>query len=146
MTQHREELEVHRVIRAPLERVFDAWTDPALIVKWWGAGGVVCTAAEMDLSLGGTYRIKNQTPDGTTMWITGTFGLVDPPNRLSYSWAMEPLEVDTVFSQVDVRFDEHAEGTLVTVRHERIVTPEDREVNLQGWLGCLEGLDHLLLD
>lgn len=144
MSNDDDSLEVSRVIRATPERVFAAWTDPALIVKWWGAGDVRCTEAEMDLRVGGTYRIANQTPDGSTQWITGAFNRVDRPHRLSYTWAMEPTGADTQFSQVDVTFDAVDEATLVTVQQTQIATPSAREVHLHGWIGCLDGLERVL--
>jgi uncharacterized protein YndB with AHSA1/START domain len=139
-----ERLEVSRVIRSGQDRVFDAWTDPAQIVKWWGAGGIICSAAEMDLVEGGDYRIANVTPDGSTMWIVGTFSRVDAPNALSYTWAIEPITSETDFSQVEVTFSGVSEGTLVSIVHTRIATAEARETNLFGWNGCLEGLSALL--
>ena len=143
MTQDQR-IEVSRVIKAEQERVFDAWTDPAAIVQWWGAGGVKCTAAQMDLDVGGAYRIANQAPNGATMWITGTFSRVNPPHELAYTWAMEPVADDTAYSLVEVTFDRTDEGTLVTIIQTQIASPEAREIHLQGWIGCLAGLDELL--
>ncbi len=144
MTPTHTQLEVSRTIRADRERVFDAWTDPAKIVKWWGAGGVTCPEAEMDVAAGGTYRIANLTPSGETMWISGRFSRVEPPALLTYSWAMEPIDENTQHSEVEVSFDETPDGTLVTVVQTRIASPEAREAHLGGWIGCLEGLEALL--
>src|SRR5262249_11866527 len=57
-------LVVRRTIRAPVERVFDAWTRPEHLRRWWGPKPVRCTEAEVDLRRGGRYRIANQHPDG----------------------------------------------------------------------------------
>ena len=141
-----EQLEVSRFIEADLERVFEAWTDPAMIVRWWGAGDITCPEAEMNLVVGGTYRIANRTPDGHTMWITGTFSKVDPPVALTYSWAMEPVDPDSAPSIVDVRFESAPGGTIVVIRQTRIPTPEARDMHLDGWAGCLDGLGSLLAD
>ncbi len=144
MSGGQEQLEVSRLIKAPVDRVFAAWTDPSLIVQWWGAGGVRCTEAEMDLRVGGSYRIANQTPDGSTMWITGTFSRVERPERLTYTWAMEPVGPETTYSLVDVGFESTDEGTMVRIQHTRVPDLPTREVNLQGWIGCLDGLADLL--
>lgn len=144
MTPTHTQLEVSRTIRADRERVFDAWTDPAKIVKWWGAGGVTCPEAEMNVATGGAYRIANLTPTGETMWISGTFSRVEPPVLLTYSWAMEPIDESTQHSQVEVSFDETPDGTLVTVVQTLIPSPEAYETHLGGWIGCLEGLKALL--
>jgi uncharacterized protein YndB with AHSA1/START domain len=144
MTTTHQQLEVSRLIKADQDRVFSAWSDPELIVQWWGAGDITCTAAEMDLAVGGTYRIANQAPDGATMWITGTFQVVDRPHHLVYTWAMEPVTPDAEYSRVDVRFDRTDEGTLVTIVQTQIASPEARAIHLAGWVGCLQGLDTLL--
>ena len=137
-------LEVSRLIHAARGSVYDAWTEPEQIVKWWGAGGVICTEASMDVVPGGSYRIANRTPDGMTMWITGSFIHVEPPARLVYTWAVEPVDDPDEFSRVEVRFDEEDDGTLVTITQTLISTSEAREMNVFGWVGCLEGLDALL--
>jgi uncharacterized protein YndB with AHSA1/START domain len=144
MTTGHESLTVSRMIAATPERIFEAWTNPEAIVQWWGAGGIVCPEAEMDLTFGGNYRIANRTPDGQTMWITGTFSVVEPPTTLAYTWAMEPTGPDTEYSTVRVAFEAQADGTLVTVRHSRIASPEAHETNLVGWQGCLDGLIRLV--
>ena len=66
-------LVVRRRINATAEKLFAAWTRPELLVRWWGPQGVACPAAEIDLRVGGSYRIANQFPDGTLVWIAGVF-------------------------------------------------------------------------
>jgi uncharacterized protein YndB with AHSA1/START domain len=144
MTAIGASLEVSRFIRAAPQRVYDAWTDPSMIVQWWGAGGITCPEAEVDLSVGGSYRIANRAPNGHTMWIAGTFTQVDPPRALSYTWDMEPIETSEPSSVVEVRFDPKADGTTVTINHRQIPSPEAREIHLEGWIGCMAGLDSLL--
>ena len=137
-------LEVSRLIDAEQGTVFAAWTDPDKIVQWWGAGGVICTEAVIDLAVGGRYRFANLTPDGHTMWITGMFTDVDPPARLEYTWATEPVDDHTHYSKVVVTFTGEAGGTLVTIAQSQIPTLEVREMNHFGWVGCLEGLEALI--
>jgi uncharacterized protein YndB with AHSA1/START domain len=50
-------LVVRKTIRASAERLFTAWTDPAQLKLGWGPHGVQCTEAEVDLRIGGRYRI-----------------------------------------------------------------------------------------
>ena len=131
-------LEVRRVVHASVERVFAAWTDPSLIQAWWGPGGVTCPGAEVDLRIGGAYRIGNQMPDGNVAWIVGRFERVEPPRLLVYSWRFEPgPEAE---SRVTVRFEPHPDGTQVIVLHEKIPGEAMRAEHLAGWSGCLDGL------
>ncbi|MGH6923997.1 MAG: SRPBCC family protein [Propylenella sp.] len=130
-------ISLSRIIRAPRQFVFDAWTTPALLMKWWGPEGVECTAAEVDLREGGEYRIANRHSDGNVTWISGVFERVSPPEKLVYSWNIGMPGADG--SRVTVEFRAHAEGTELILIHERLAA-EAREMHLAGWTGCLDGL------
>lgn len=137
------ELLIRQFVRADPVRVFDAWTDPAQVAQWWGPANVTCTHAEIDLRVGGSFRIGNELPDGTTNWISGVYEEIDPPTRLVHTWlvgtgANQPAEL------VTVGFADHDGGTEVTVRHTGIPTPELRSNHEAGWVGCLDGLRNLL--
>ena len=130
-------LTVRRIIRASREKVFAAWTTPDLLMKWWGPRGVTCAHAEIDLRPGGTYRLGNRHADGSTTWIFGVFELVHPPEALVYSWNIGLPGADG--SRVRVEFRNHAVGTEVEVRHERL-SETARGMHSEGWNGCLDGL------
>lgn len=136
-------LVVRRTIQASPSRVFEAWTQPEQLRRWWGPRPVVCVAAEMDLRAGGVYHIGNQLPGGSVLWIVGEFEVVEPPHRLVYSWSIERPGA-TERSRVTVRFEPRAGATEVIVVHEHIDTEETRADHEQGWSGCLENLEALL--
>ena len=131
-------LVVRRKIRATPERLFEAWTQPAQLKQWWGPGEVTCVAAEVDLRVGGHYRIANQFPDGRVVWIVGEFQVIEPPHSLTYTWQIEqssgPAEC------VTVRFEPTENATEVIVTHTRIPDRTTRDRHERGWLGCLNGL------
>jgi uncharacterized protein YndB with AHSA1/START domain len=131
-------LVVRRRINATREELFAAWTQPALLVRWWGPQGVACPAAEIDLRVGGSYRIANQFPDGRVLWISGIFEVIEPPDRLTYTWKLEsqtgPAE------RVTVCFEAHGAATEVVVTHERIPDDAARTSHERGWNGCLDSL------
>jgi uncharacterized protein YndB with AHSA1/START domain len=134
-------LVVRRTIKADVRRVFDAWTKPEQLVRWWGPRPVTCREAVIDLRAGGEYRIANAMPDGTTLWIFGEFELVEPPSRLIYSWQTGAgPEALAGASRVTVRFEPRSGGTEVIVLHERIDTEATRTEHEGGWNGCLESL------
>ena len=133
------QLSIERVIAAPAAMLFEAWTTPALLKKWWGPANVTCDEAEVDLRVGGAYRLSNRSPEGHVVWISGTFEEIDPPHRLVYSW----LIGDGPAERVTVTFHADGEGTRVCVHHEGIQTEAAKKMHAEGWHGCLDGLDGL---
>ena len=126
-----------RTIRASAARLFDAWTQPEQLRAWWGPRPVTCSGAEIDLRVGGRYRIANALPDGTTLVIEGEFQVVEAPRRLVYTWRAGEDQA----SRVTVRFEPRGDSTEVIVVHEQIPSETIRESHEGGWIGCLDGLE-----
>src|SRR5260370_36842555 len=96
-------LMVRRSIQPTADKLFAAWTQPAQLKRWWGPRPVTCVDAEVDLRVGGSYRIANQFPDGTLLWIVGKFEVVDPPYKLVYSWRVGSESHDS--ERITVQFE-----------------------------------------
>jgi uncharacterized protein YndB with AHSA1/START domain len=133
---------VRRRIRATPARLFEAWTRPAQLQQWWGPESVECVDAEIDLRVGGRYRIANRFPDGKILWIAGEFEVIEAPHRLVYSWGLEPLSGAP--ERVTVEFRAQGAATEVIVTHEGIPSASVRDRHEQGWHGCLDGLANYL--
>ncbi|MCH9685856.1 MAG: SRPBCC domain-containing protein [Deltaproteobacteria bacterium] len=134
-------LELRRTIRASAERLFEAWTTPAMLRQWWGPPEVECSDAAVDLVVGGHYHLDNRLPDGTVLRIEGQFERIEPPHTLVYSWR---LGAEAPAERVTVRFEARDGGTEVVVTHERIGSVAARDQHGRGWEGCLDGLVELL--
>ncbi len=133
-------LVTRRTIRASAVRLFDAWTQPDQLCAWWGPRPVTCSGAEVDLRVGGRYRIANAMPDGKTFLIEGEFQVVDPPHRLVYTWRAGADQS----SRVTVRFEPRGELTEVIVVHDQIPSEGMRDAHQGGWDGCLDSLQNYL--
>jgi uncharacterized protein YndB with AHSA1/START domain len=83
-------LVTRRLIPASPERLFEAWTSPALLHQWWGPPGGRCASAIVEPVVGGTYRLDNTLADGSTVVISGQFTLIDAPRQLAYTWQVRP--------------------------------------------------------
>lgn len=59
------ELQISRLFDAPLQAVWDAWTDPEQVARWWGPRGFTLTTHSKDLRPGGTWNYTMHGPDGT---------------------------------------------------------------------------------
>ena len=134
-----EALEVRRTIAAPRQRVFEAWTTPAELKRWAGPGPFVTPLAEVDLRVGGHYRIHMREPNGSEHRVFGVYREVDPPRRLVYTWSWEN-DPEIVESVVTVEFHERGNATEVVLRHEGFPTKESRDRHETGWGGCLKKL------
>ena len=134
-----DQLTVSRIVPAPPASVFDAWTDAESLARWWRPPGGICRGAHIDLQTGGRFEIVNGFPDNSTITIVGEFLEIVAPDSLTYTWGVAQDREPDQF--VYVRFEPHSDGTLVTVRHERIPTTEMLEGHRLGWHSCLDGLE-----
>ena len=135
-------LRLSRVIHAPPERVFRAWTDPVELKQWSAPEGVDVEIASVDLSVGGRYHIRMRSPEGKTFNTMGVYREIEPPTRLVYTWRWQEKEHDDGESVVTVEFKPHHRGTEVTLTHE-LNTVESRDSHGQGWESCLNRLEKL---
>ena len=83
-----DELVITRVLDAPRELVFAAWTDPRHVAQWWGPQGWTTSVCEIDLRPGGAWHFVWRRPDGAEMAMRGVYREVAPPERLvsTESW------------------------------------------------------------
>ncbi len=141
----RPVLRLSRVFNAPRARVFRAWTDPEELKKWWGVGeGYTTPIAEVDLRVGGRYRLGMKPPDHDHIFIvTGVFREVLPPEKLVYTWAWEGIamtDLGGAETLVTVEFRDLGGSTEVVLVHEHLPTRKAREEHSYGWASLLERL------
>lgn len=136
-------LQLRRAIRATPARVFQAWTTPAEMKKWKAPGDLSVAVAEVDLRVGGRYRVHMRAPDGSEHRVGGTYRVVDPPRKLVYTWLWDtnPKMGETV---VTVEFRDVGGSTEVVLTHEFFPTEADRKDHEMGWTGSFDRLDELL--
>lgn len=143
---------VSKVVNAPPERVFAAWTDARHVNNWFGPPGYSAIAKKLDARSGGEYEIAMHPPasegseSAVNRSIVGRYREVDPPRRLVFTWAWvdaSGLPPDDGESLVTVEFLKVADGTEVRITHEQLSAAESREGHLAGWTGSLERLHTL---
>ena len=86
--EEQRDLVISRIIDAPRERVFTAWT--CHLPRWWGPHGMTTPVCEMDLRPGGVFKTVMRTPDGTDYPTQGVFLEVIPNERIVFTDAFEP--------------------------------------------------------
>ena len=81
-TPSEREIVLAREFDAQRRLVFDAFTKPELLVRWYGADGWQLVVCEIDLRVGGTWRYVSEGPNGASMGQTGTYMEITRPDRL----------------------------------------------------------------
>jgi len=155
--QGKGDLVITRLFEAPRERIWKAWTEPELLMRWWGPQGFTCPVARSDLRVGGTYLNCMRSPEGQDYWSTGVYREIVPPERLvctdcfadgkgnvvpatHYGMSADfPLEM-----LVTVTFEEDAGKTRLTLRHAGLPPGKDLEDCREGWSQSLDKLAGML--
>jgi uncharacterized protein YndB with AHSA1/START domain len=137
-------LHVERVLPAPPPLAFAAATEPATLAEWWGPKGFTAPSIELDLRVGGRYRIAMKPPDAAAFHLSGRFREIDPPRLLSYTFSWDEPDPDDQETLVTLSFGEDDDGTRLTVDQGRFATEARRELHVQGWTEALDRLHGLL--
>lgn len=140
------ELVLTRIIDAPREKLFRAWTDPELLKQWFAPLPWTISAAELDLRPGGTALVVMRDPDGNEYPNPGIYLEVVENERLvftdAFTKAWEPSE--KAFMTAIVTFEDIGGKTRYTARA-RHWTVADREAHEkmgfhEGWGQCADQL------
>jgi uncharacterized protein YndB with AHSA1/START domain len=126
----KPELVITRIFNAPRELVWQAWTDPQQLVKWWGPKNFTAPVAKIDLRVGGKYLNCMRSPEGQDIWSTGTYREIVPPERLVYTDSFADADGNVVPGshyglgedfplemQVTVTFEDLEGKTKMTLKH-----------------------------
>jgi uncharacterized protein YndB with AHSA1/START domain len=130
------EIVLSRLLNAPCELVFAAWTDPTQVVQWWGPRGFTTTSHEMSVTPGGVWRFVMHGPDGRDYKNKIIFTEVVKPERLVYRHAGEGEHEDVRF-HVTVTFQAQGRKTLLTMRS-LFATAQERDEVVTKY-GAVEG-------
>lgn len=149
-TTSDRELVLTRLIDAPREKLFRAWTDPALLKQWFAPHPYTTPVAELDVRPGGANTIVMQAPDGTQIPCNGVYLDVAENERLvftdAYAGAWEPSQKP--FMTAIITFENEGGKTRYTARV-RHWTVADRETHEkmgfhEGWGQCADQLAALV--
>lgn len=151
-----KQLVIERTLKATPERAFDAFTDPEQLKKWWWPDGFTCPAAEVDLRIGGRYRLAMEWPGSIpasarfSHHMGGEYYEIDRPHRLVMSGRAINDEQGELFATlIELTFESRDGGTAFTVRQfyfDPLPPAEATAGAEQGWSEQLEKLERLLAD
>jgi uncharacterized protein YndB with AHSA1/START domain len=137
-------IQMKRTFAAPRQRVFRAWTDAAELARWFApSADYHVVVPELDLRVGGKYRLEMHHKGGNVHRIGGTYKEIHPPEKIVFTWelASGAGPVDTL---VTIEFHDMGNSTEVILTHEQLPSLEERDKHAHGWTGCLEQLAKFL--
>jgi len=139
------ELEMNRHIRAPRERVFDAFTDQTALAAWHCPRGMRVVEASADPRVGGRYRIIMGARDGAQHIVGGEYQHIDRANFLAYTWSWESNEMPAgTRTLIEVTLTDQDGGTNLHMRHSGFPDEATRDSHAQGWNSVFNRLSDFL--
>jgi uncharacterized protein YndB with AHSA1/START domain len=125
------------------EKVWRAWTEPEAIKRWFGRPNEPVSLAELDVRVGGRFRIAFGGADGNANECAGEYREVVPQRKLVFTWHW-PRTTPERISLVTILFKAAAGGTELDFRHEQFFDEAARNDHQRGWTPILENLGRFL--
>jgi len=134
------ELRLERLIPAPPESLFALWTEPELLVTWWGPEGYEVSAHALDVRPGGRWWTTVRRRDGGSATMSGVYRVVDPPRHLVFTWGFEEDGRRGHETEVALTFEAVPGGTRLVLEQRLFETKESRDTHHGGWSSSFEKL------
>ena len=141
-------IRVERIFDASRDRVWRAYTDPALVAQWWGRGNKLVIET-MEVQRGGHWRYVERTPEGETHGFEGRYREVTPQERIVRTFEWDGMPGHTILETAE--FTDLGDGRTRIVGTSLFFTAEERDGMLHsgmegGMAQSYEALDRLLAD
>ena len=139
------QLTLTRRYAASPSAVFDAFTTEDALQRWFAPNDeMTVVVTDLDVSVGGRYRIEMRHQGGNVHTVGGTFNEIDKPNRLVFTWKWEGGEMGAMpDTRVAVDFAAIDGGTEVHLIHDGFPNEEAKSAHEMGWHGCMWRLDRV---
>jgi len=134
-------LTLKRHLNATPEKVYNAWTQPAQIVRWFGPDSGKVIRADTDVRTGGRYAIEFYTEDGEHHSVSGVYREVVPNERLQFTWAWRTMPERESLVTIVIKPD--GDGVMLTLIHEQFFDEAARDRHRFGWSGSLDKLERM---
>lgn len=142
----RPSLTLERFYPVAPEKLWRAWTDPQALSRWFGPGGDQPVAlAELDVRVGGRFRVLFGGADGKEHEVQGVYQEVVPNRRLVFTWVW-PRTTPERESRVTIEFRKAGRGTEFVFTHAQHHDATVRDGHRQGWSESFVKLEQFLTE
>lgn len=134
-----EALLVQRRLPVPPEKIFEAFTDPKRLSRWFAPQDDMTTVVhELDARVGGRYRLDMVGPGGAPVFsLSGVYQTLERPNLLIFTWRWKDSPEETL---VRIELRPAKGGCELFLTHERFLSEASKVEHGKGWDGCLARL------
>jgi uncharacterized protein YndB with AHSA1/START domain len=140
-------LRLERLIAMEPDRLFALWTEPAQLATWWAPEGYEPAVHVLDSRPGGRWRITMRRPDGHEVATSGVYRIVEPPRRLSFTWAWENANGTRGHeTEVTVTFEATPGGTRLVLLQRRFEGAQARDNHSRGWSASFDRMAAIFAD
>lgn len=134
-----DELLISRRFDAPASLIFAMWTNPAHLMHWMGPQGFDCTAAEIDLRVGGTYRMRIRSPEHGDNAFGGVYREIVPNRRLVFTFAWDNTGPSAgLETLITIILTERDAKTTMTFHQTPFRDVDARDRHVGGWTSSFE--------
>ena len=137
-------LRLERFIPSSPNELFTLWIEPEHVARWWAPDGYKAAVHDLDVRPGGRWRIVLRGSGGRELAMGGFYHIVEPPQRLAFSWTWEE-EPGTRGSEteVTVSFEPVQGGTRLVLVHQNFHSKDMRDRHSVGWSASFDRLTDL---
>ena len=141
LASERPSLTLTRRLRARPEKVYAAWTQAAQLAQWFGPPNMkpASLEAELDVRVGGRYRLSFVSDDGEYFEAGGIYREVVADEKLAFTWAWHSTPERE--SLVTITLKPDAAGTLMVFHHAQFADDVARDNHQRGWSSFFDKLD-----
>jgi uncharacterized protein YndB with AHSA1/START domain len=137
-------LQIERLIDASRDVVFALWTTKAAMEAWYRDGdGWSVRVTELDVRVGGRYRVEFGPPGATPFVESGVYLEIDPPTRLVMTETIEGVDTPWADTRVTVELRDEDGKTRLVLLHEGFPSSHERDAAAGGWPGFLDRIEAL---
>lgn len=139
-------LTMSRFIRAPREKVYDAFSTQAGLTAWMGPRGRRVVRCEVDAREGGAWHVEMRGQDGSTLGAGGRYTSLQRPSKLAFTWRWEgaPNPMPGLETLVEVQLTDKDGGTEMRMTHSGFPAAAARDGHDQGWSSAFNKLNDYL--
>lgn len=133
---------IEHTVAATAEKVFRCFTDDEIAARWMAPGAMECVEMQMDVVVGGAYRLTMQDSDNNRFTSTGTYSEVVPNRRLAYTWQW--THDDSPPTLVEIDLEDTEAGCRVLLRQRGFASADETISHTEGWSRIMKNLESIV--